>query len=499
VKWSIHRTGDSNNPRRSKLASPIAAIAVVASFVVPCAGITVAATVLQGGHSATAGAATSTPYPLGTPNTSEPSGMAPPSASALSGYGETYVNDFAGTTLPAEWTPFNGSPSGDPGGMWLPSQVQVNGGVMSLTTQQLSAYGSDWISGGVSLGTLPQTYGAWFVRSRMTGPGPTQVELLWPTQGWPPEVDFDETYGDTALSQATDHYDANNDLIHNNLTEIGSTPLDMTQWHTWGIVWTPTSIIYTVDGQEWASVTQSNAIPNVPMTLNIQQQTWCSAGWACPTAGSASQTLVDWVAIYAPGATSPVTTTSPPTTTVPPTTTTTKPTTTTTKPTTTTTKPTTTTTTTTTNPTTTTTKPTGTTTTTTTTTNPVTTTTTAPSLPPTSSVAQSVAVSPFAVNSASLSAPLRSQVVNLARTIKNHHSNEVLLVGMAGHVTAKRRLAVSLARADAVARLLRTELKAIHAKGVVVSAFAQYSFNGATLGKVLTSKLKTPSVVALIH
>jgi hypothetical protein len=87
----------------------------------------------------------------------------------------------------------------------------------------------------------------------------------------------------------------------------------------------------------------------------------------------------------------------------------------------------------------------------------------------------------------------------LARTIKNHHSKMVLLVGMAGHVTAKKRLAVSLARAQVVARYLRTELKSIHAKGVSVSAFAQFSFNGATLGKVLKGKLKTPSVVALIH
>jgi hypothetical protein len=486
VKLFIHRIGDSKSRRRAKLSSPLTAIAVLASFVVPCAGVTLAATVLQGGSSAAAGAATSTPYPVGTPNTSEPSGMAPPSASALSGFGETYVNDFAGTTLPSEWAPFNGSPEGDPGGEWLPSQVTVSDGILQLTTQQYAQDGSTWISGGVSLTTLPQTYGAYFVRSRMTGPGPTQVELLWPTIAWPPEVDFDETYGDTALSQATDHYDANNDTIHINNT------IDMTQWHTWGIVWTPTSLTFTVDGQEWGSVTTANAadaIPNVPMTLNIQQQTWCSANWACPTAGTISSTQVDWVAIYSPGATPPptTTTTSPTTTTTAPTTTTTKP------PTTTTTKP----------PMTTTTAPGMTTTTTqpptTTTTHPVTVDTIPPTSPPLTSDAQSLAVSPFAVNSAALSASLRSQVKVLARTIKNRHSHTVLLVGMAGHVTANKRLAVSRARANVVAQFLRTELKAIHAKGVTISAYAQYSFNGATMGEALISKLKTPSVVALIH
>jgi hypothetical protein len=71
---------------------------------------------------------------------------------------------------------------------------------------------------------------------------------------------------------------------------------------------------------------------------------------------------------------------------------------------------------------------------------------------------------------------------------------------MAGRVTStKERLAVSKGRADAVAHFLRSQLKAIHVTDVTISAFAQYSFNGATLGKVLTSKLKTPSVVALIH
>jgi outer membrane protein OmpA-like peptidoglycan-associated protein len=87
----------------------------------------------------------------------------------------------------------------------------------------------------------------------------------------------------------------------------------------------------------------------------------------------------------------------------------------------------------------------------------------------------------------------------LARTIKVHHNHNVLLVGMAGRVTSKKRLAVSRERADAVAQYLRAQLRDIHAKGVTISAFAQYNFNGATLGKVLTSKLKTPSVVALIH
>ncbi len=490
------------------MTSPLAALAVVASFIVPCAGVAVAATVLAGGQSAVAGAATTTPYPLGTPNSSEPSGMAPPSASALSGYGQTYVQDFAGTSVPSDWDVFTGKPGGNGNGQWAASQVQVSNGMLQETA---ALSGSQWITGGACQCSDPQTYGAYFVRSRMTGPGPTQVELLFPTNGWPPEVDFAETGGDTSRQWSTAIWGLNADGSPAQV--VNTTYNDLTQWHTWGVIWTPTSLIYTLDGQEWASVTVPSEIPQQPMTLDIQQQTWCGASpaWACPTASQTASLQVDWVAEYTAGASSPTTTTTqapPTTTTAPPVTTTTKPpTTTTTKPpTTTTTKPPTTTTTqapaTTTTvksgtPTTTTTKPPTTTTTTkppTTTTTPPTTTTTSPS-----DVAQSVAVSPFAVNSAALSSSLRSQVVTLARTIKVHHNHNVLLVGMAGRVTSKKRLAVSRERADAVAQYLRAQLRDIHAKGVTISAFAQYNFNGATLGKVLTSKLKTPSVVALIH
>lgn len=480
MKWSIHRIGDSNIRRRTKMTSPLAAIAVVASFVAPCAGMTVAATVLQGGHSATASAATTTPYPYGTPNAAEPSGMGPPSASALSGYGQTYVQDFTGSSVPSDWDVFAGQPGGPGNSQWALSQVQVANGILSLNAAQV---GGEWITGGLCQCGHVQTFGAYFVRSRVTGPGPTQVELLWPTNGWPPEIDFAETGGETTGEWSTTMWALNADGSPAQV--INDTNQDLTQWHTWGVIWSSTSVIYTVDGQEWASVTNPAEISQAPMTLNIQQQTWCANGWGCPTASQTASLQVDWVAEYTAGASSPVTTTTSP----PNTTTTTK------QSTTTTTKPPTTTTTTKspTSPTTTTTKPT------TTTTHPITT-ETIPSSPPTSGVSQSVAVSPFAVNSAALSSSLMGQVKVLARTIKTDHSRTVLLVGMAGRVTStKKRLDVSRARADAVAQFLRVQLKVLHVKGVTITAFAQYSFNGATLGKVLTSKLKTPSVVALIH
>ncbi len=231
-------------------------------------------------------------YPTGTVDGSEPSGYAPPGANALAGYNQSYVTDFTGSTLPTAWDPYEGQPGGDPGAQFDAAHLAVGGGLLNINTYQDPAFNNKWVTGGTCLcGITSQTYGAYFVRSRVTGAGPTGVELLWPAGNtWPPEIDFNETYGDTAGSSATLHYGASNSQIQRTLT------INMTQWHTWGVIWTPTSITYTVDGNVWGTVTNANAIPNGPMYISLQSQTWCSSNWACPTTPQSMQ--VDWVAQY---------------------------------------------------------------------------------------------------------------------------------------------------------------------------------------------------------
>ncbi len=230
-------------------------------------------------------------FPIGTINPSNPSGMSPPTASDLPGYSQSYFSDFNGNTLPLGWDVFTGTASGDPGSQWGSAHVVVANGLLTLSTWRDSAYGNEWVTGGLCHCERPMTYGAYFVRSRESGTGPTIVELLWPTSGWPPEIDFNETSGLTSGTSATNIWSGNHAQSQVKLA------IDMTQWHTWGVIWTPSSLLYTVDGNVWGRFTVPSEIPNQPMTLHLQQQTWCTSGFACPTTSQSTQ--IDWVAEYA--------------------------------------------------------------------------------------------------------------------------------------------------------------------------------------------------------
>ena len=230
-------------------------------------------------------------YPAGTPDLTEPSGMAPPSATALAGYSQTYVNDFTGTTLPTGWDVFTGVPGADPGGHFGISHVVVSGGVLQLNTYRNPAWHNGWVTGGLCQCGLAQTYGAYFVRSRVTASGPNEAELLWPAgKVWPPEIDFNETGGSINSTSTSVHFGSANNIVRSLIN------IDMTQWHTWGVIWTPSYILYTVDGIVWGSFRVASEISRVKMTLDFEQRQICAEHRQCPTVPTSM--LIDWVAEY---------------------------------------------------------------------------------------------------------------------------------------------------------------------------------------------------------
>ena len=235
-------------------------------------------------------------YPLGIPSRREPSGLAPPGPRALRGYVLSYRSNFRSPVLPSEWGKFAGIPSGDAGSEWAPSHVLTGGGVIRLTTYRDPNFGGHWVSGGMCLCKKGMLYGAIFVRSRVTGPGPDEAELLWPVAPvWPPEVDLSESAYSTHSTSWTVHYGSGNAF------EQGTHHFNLERWHTWGVIWTRKSLTFTMDGRQWGRITNYGEIPHQPMTLDIDQQTRCNvpASWsACPKHQATLQ--VNWVAEYRP-------------------------------------------------------------------------------------------------------------------------------------------------------------------------------------------------------
>ena len=223
---------------------------------------------------------------------------------APSGYYTVVAQDFTGTTVPSGWHPYSGQPGTDTGGWWNPSHVTVGDGLLTLRTYQDPAHAgpnrSTWVEGGIDLwptGVLRN--GEYLVRSRVTSTvGVTQVMILWPNhQNRHEEIDFNESDG-TNESTATFHWGNGARRRELQATARG---VNLTQWHTWGVIVTPRMITYTLDGTPWATMRQH---AHVNYDLALQQQVWpCGThDEACPSAATPHEVdmQIDWAVVYAP-------------------------------------------------------------------------------------------------------------------------------------------------------------------------------------------------------
>ena len=244
------------------------------------------------------------------PGSADPSGVPMPVGN-IPGWNEVAADDFTGSSLNAGlWQAYNGfAPGGDPGGWWSASHVSVANGELQLSTYRdpSACNGNqgcrsidDYVSGGVKM-LHSQVYGKYLVRMRAdNAEGVTLVALLWPTNNsGNGEIDFAEDNGASPRSQIT-----------TTLWDMDAVPtrdylnVNLSQWHTIGVEWSPGMVVYTLDGAAWATEHES-LTPNVPLSMDIQQQTWnCGAtNWEqCPnsTTPAVADLDVDWAVEYAP-------------------------------------------------------------------------------------------------------------------------------------------------------------------------------------------------------
>jgi beta-glucanase (GH16 family) len=196
-----------------------------------------------------------------------------PAHAASAPFQRIFTANFNGALNRQIWTVYDGKPSCC-SSLWAPSAVTTSGGVLTIDASQDSS--DTWTSGGISMGrSLNQTYGAWAFRFRMdAGVGVKMCALLWPAQGWPPEIDFAENSSSDGVRHAlssTLHAGSANMLTQNRLA------VNYSHWHTMGVRWRPGIITYRLDGKAWAQI-RGASVPSQPMHLGIQTTVGLSNG-----------------------------------------------------------------------------------------------------------------------------------------------------------------------------------------------------------------------------
>jgi beta-glucanase (GH16 family) len=243
-------------------------------------------------------------------SSTDPSGQSMPGV--IAGWTQTFADDFTSPASLNNYYVYAGGPGDGSDSCWATSHAVVTGGELVLkgfkdpaavAANNCATDTNEWVTGGVKLQTS-QLYGKYEVRERVdNGQGVSAVSLLWPTSNTaPPEIDFMEDNGAATRTDETASEHWGTPTIDNRLTD--TLTLDLSQWHTVGVEWSPGKLVYTMDGVPWATETNAN-VSNVPMQLALQTEAWqcgTSAWEECASSSTPAEVDmdVDWIAVYAP-------------------------------------------------------------------------------------------------------------------------------------------------------------------------------------------------------
>jgi beta-glucanase (GH16 family) len=190
-------------------------------------------------------------------------------------------------------------------------QVSVANGYARITAERMTTpsgrpYGSAIFS---PYGTFSQAYGTWEARLRYPkGQGVWPAWFLLPVgQKSPyPEIDIFEAYpappsgGGSGVNVVgtTDWYGTG--LNHNFVTDFTSLGINITDgaFHVWKMVWTPASLVFSVDETVIGSITQD--VPSVPMYPIFDLALGAPGYRVDGTTPSLLTMDIDYLRVYAP-------------------------------------------------------------------------------------------------------------------------------------------------------------------------------------------------------
>ncbi len=210
-----------------------------------------------------------------------------------------WYDDFSSSSLGSGWTPYTGRPQSAKETDWVAKNVFTSNGKLVLRMNKSS--NGRWEGGGVmNSDNAGTTFGGYQVRFRMPhAVGLKYVVLLWPdSENWPVdgEIDFAEDgRGSRSQTMLVLHHGENNEQVKRTVDA------DFSTWHTVGLQWSPGSLVTTLDGEQWGSIS-SAGVPIKKMNLVIQTETLDCGDPEFPCPDSSTPDVVDmevdWVALY---------------------------------------------------------------------------------------------------------------------------------------------------------------------------------------------------------
>lgn len=213
----------------------------------------------------------------------------PPPPSVEVDWELVFQDDFNGTAVDqSAWGMYNG-PGHAGNGLRRPEAFSVADGILTVTAQMVDG---QLVSGGMAH-KQNLTYGKFEARVRAdvdSSFATSAVLLTWPqSENWPVdgENDFYETTTNDRQSFHTFiHYGADNKQFHK------EHDFDATKWLTVAMEWDPNWIKIYVNGNLQWTLTEKQAIPDVPHHLCIQLDAFQK------TMTGVTRMQVDWVKVY---------------------------------------------------------------------------------------------------------------------------------------------------------------------------------------------------------